>query len=165
MLTEMASFCDFVVVQGRGAASGRHEYQKLGGSIRAQQPHFKRAGLDIGMFHNATLNLDVAPFKMVVKRPLFRIRNVRWLRGFPGEDFDFMNAAICFGDRMTPCMIYHPRPETKEAFTQPVPGNIVEILAPFIDGIGYGTYGQLHFDPRQVEMAGEAVVSRRATGR
>lgn len=142
----------FVVVRGRGAASGTAEYQDLGGSIRAQRPHFQQRGLDLSAFHCATINGDIRPSAADIHTPLITLRSIAWHPTLPPEDFSFASAAIEFGRERSPALIYYPRPETKGPYAQMPPDHIVELLAPHISGLDYGDKGFVWTDPRQVSI-------------
>ena len=142
----------FVVVPGRGAASGKREYQDLGGSIRAQKPLFKQRGVDLDAFYEATLNLKIAARGFEVLQPLFRIRDLLWLPGYPGENFDLCNCCVSVAGVTYPALTYYPRPETKGPYAEPAPDDIVEVLAPFVPGLTYGTRGHLMIDAAQLRF-------------
>jgi hypothetical protein len=144
--------CSFSVVPGRGAASGLREYIEMGGSIRAQTPYFREVGLDVGCFHPATINAQIKPLRWKMKAPLFSTKAIKWHPDFPPEDFDFAAAAIEFLGQIYPSLVYFPRPETKLAFAPAVSESIIEILAPFVADIEYGSTGKLFVNPCQIEF-------------
>lgn len=151
-MTLLRDAVDFQVVEGRGAASGRNEFVDLHGSLRAQKPLFKAAGIDLDSFFEGTINAELPIGGFEISAPLFRVRDLVWLDGHPGEDFDFCSCALQVHGLIYPGLIYYPRPETKHSYTRPVPPNLVEILAPFVAGLRYGTRGRLYVDPRQVKL-------------
>ena len=142
----------FVVIPGRGAASGQREYCEIGGALRAQKPLFKTAGLDLEAFFEGTINARLPITRFEIRRPLFEARNIVWLPGYPGENFDFCNCSVEFDGRVYPGLVYYPRPETKTAFTKPTAENMIEILAPIIPSLGHGSCGTLIIDSSQLEL-------------
>lgn len=83
--------------------------------------------------------------------PIFTARNVKWLPGHSGENFDFAAAAIEFGRLTIPALVYYPRPETK-LHVKPSPDTMIELLAPFVAGLQYGALGRLYIVPDQVHV-------------
>lgn len=143
---------EFVVVTGRGAASGQREYQEIGGTIRAQKPHFRRAGLDLEAFFEGTINAQLPIRRFEMRRPLFQAKDITWLAGYPGENFDFCNCTVTVAGLVYPALIYYPRPETKTAYASPTAENMVEILAPFITSLASCGRGTLSVDSTQLEF-------------
>ena len=146
----------FTVVPGRGAASGRREYGELGGSIRAQKPVFLERGIDLAGYHDATINADIAPFRFRINRPLVTVRHIKWHPDMPAEDFSFAAATIRFADETVPALVYYPRPETKSAYAEMPPDTMLEVLAPRIEGIRYGSTGMLTVNPCEVILVRES---------
>lgn len=142
----------FRVVAGRGAASGRHEYAELGGSIKAQRPYFLERGLDLSTVHNATINADISPRRFIMTAPHLTLTGIKWHPNMPAEDFSFARAIVGFSQRLIPALIYYPRPETKAAYTVMPPDTMLEILAPYIDGIAYGTEAELYVSTKEIRI-------------
>ena len=140
-----------VVTRGHLAASGTGESPRYpGGTIRMQTPVFLKRGLDLAAMYPGTLNLDVAPLRFRLLAADHRFRNVRWTSLIPPEDFSFSRCRIAFGNNLYPGWIYYPHPETKtEHFQSP---SIVEILAPWIEGIEYGSRVTLHAQSAHVSL-------------
>jgi hypothetical protein len=117
-----------------------------------QAPHFAASGVDIARFHGGTINLDVAPYRMVLDRPVATLHNVRWHPTEPAEDFSFVDCRIgVTPQRLVSGLVYHPHPETKPEHRQPP--TIVEILAPWIEEVAVGaelwlevSAAQAHFE-------------------
>ena len=62
----------------------------------------------------------------------------------PPENFSFLNAVYVskkIGREIYPAYIYLPHPSTKPGFFQP--DNILEIIAPYISNLDYGTVVEL----------------------
>ena len=143
----------FKVVPGRGAASGRNEYRDLGGSIRAQKPRFLERGLDLSGYHEATINADIAPYRFRMHQPLLTFRDIDWHPEMPPENFSFATASLRIDAQTVPALIYYPRPETKGAYASMPPDTMLEILAPLIDSLRYGTTGVLTVNPFEVILS------------
>lgn len=102
-----------------------------------QLPSFAALGLDLSVYHLATLNLSIAPAHYKVGKPRLTFRNVKWHPTEPAEDFSFFDCRILLpGREPVSALIYHPHPETKPEHFQP--DDLLEVLAPFIEGVSYG---------------------------
>lgn len=140
-----------VVVQGHGVASGRSPGSPFAaGTIALQAPHLRGRGLDLDGFHPATINVDLAPAVLRVTAPRWRFKDVAWTEVHPPETFSFVECRIGHAGREVDALIYHPHPETKPMHHQP--STVVEVLAPFIDGLGYGDEVTLALAPGQAEL-------------
>lgn len=127
-----------VVVRGHRVASGLAEgspYPR--GTIGMQVPIFASRGVDLSRYHPATINVDIRPLRFSIAPSAERLSDVRWCDEHPPETFSFSRCRVVFGDTEYESTIYYPHPETKARHFQN--DHIVEILAPFIDGIGYGS--------------------------
>ncbi len=146
-----------VVCEGYGVASGvRGAFP--GGTIRAQIPLFGKRGLDLSHCYPGTLNVSVAPLALVLVQPAYTFRGVRWASNHPAEDFSFSACRISCGDVVEEGFIYHPHPETKPQHFQPP--SIVEVMAPFIEGLAYGSSVIVDINPAEVHVAEEPSGSR-----
>ncbi|WP_156013212.1 hypothetical protein [Thioalkalivibrio sp. HK1] len=147
----------FVLVSGRGAASGRREYQEFGGSIARQKPFFLERGLDLGGYFNGTLNADISPKRFSIHHPFLTLRDIKWHPSMPAEHFSFAKALIEIGETSVQGLVYYPHPETKIAYVDPVPDTLIELLAPPIegalDGKCYGQNGTLWLDPKEIGLS------------
>jgi hypothetical protein len=137
-----------IVVAGHGVASGTAEADRFpGGTIALQRTAFAALGFDLGDVHNGTVNVDVAPYRLVLTKPQQTLERVEWLAGYPAETFSFATARLALGRRRVPAMVYHPHPETKPEHGQQ-PG-VVELLAPWISGLVVGAEVEVWVDPAQ----------------
>ncbi len=141
-----------VVVAGHGVASGAKGDPRFpGGTLAMQAPHFAAAGLDIARFHGGTINVDVAPHRIVLDGPVTTLRNVRWHPTEPAEDFSFVDCRIgVTPQRLVSGLVYRPDPETKPEHHQPP--TIVEIVAPWIEGAAVGAELWLEVSPTQAHF-------------
>lgn len=120
-----------------------------------QVPHFARLGLDLSTYHRGTLNLDISPFSYRPLKPRRTFEQVQWHPVEPAETFSFFDAQLLHAGKTHEVLIYLPHPETKpEHFQAPT---TLEILAPWIDGLGYETVIQLAIDPAQMMLTAPAV--------
>ena len=143
-----------IVVRGHRVASGANGDPRFpGGTLAMQAPHFAAAGVDIAQFHAGTINLDVAPYRIVIENPAVTLRDVRWHDIEPPEDFSFVECRIGIDPaRLIAGLVYYPHPETKPEHHQPP--TIVEVLVAWIDGVVEGAQlvvtvarGHARFDP------------------
>ena len=126
------------VVPGHRIASGDADDSPYpAGSIRMQTPRFRERGLDISHFHPATLNVSVAPNSYKLRQPDHTFRQVQWDMNTPPEDFSFAHCRINGVD----ALVYRPHPGTKPDHLQSP--DVVEILAPYLPGLGYGSEVEL----------------------
>lgn len=137
------------VVAGHRVASGANDNPKFpGGTLAMQAPFFKAGGLDLTRFHPGTVNVSIAPLRYQVLEPRLTFRQVQWHPTEPAEDFSFFDCRIHFNGVIYTGLIYYPHPETKpEHFQAP---DVLEILAPTIDGLIYGDYIKVDVDPLQM---------------
>jgi hypothetical protein len=129
-----------IIKPGYQVASGANNNPRFpGGTLRMQAPFFAALGLDLSSYHLATLNLSIAPSRYEVVAPRLTFRNVKWHPTEPAEDFSFFDCRIMVPGRESepvPALIYYPHPETKPEHLQP--DDLLEVLAPFIEGLSYG---------------------------
>jgi len=127
------------IVQGHRVASGLNGNPKFpGGTLRMQLPFFRDLGLELSSYHLGTLNVSIAPLSYRVVQPKFTFRDVKWHPTEPAEDFLFFDVVV-HRDDATPIsgLIYFPHPDTKpDHFQSP---DVLEMLLPWTEGLGYGT--------------------------
>jgi hypothetical protein len=146
-----------VVARGHGVASGQStaDTRFPEGTIRLQLPFFAARGLDLDAYFSsnfltATLNLDVAPYRVQILRPEFFLRSVKWTDLLPAENFFLSAARVGFGERLYKAMLYIPDPATKpDHFQLPT---IVETIAEPVAGLGYGDAVTLHYHPTAMRL-------------
>jgi len=127
------------IVQGHRVASGLNGNPKFpGGTLRMQLPFFRDLGLDLSRYHLGTLNVSIAPLSYRVVKPKFTFRDVKWHPTEPAETFSFFDVVVHRDDAAAPVsgLIYFPHPETKPEHFQN--SDVLELLLPWTDGLGYG---------------------------
>jgi hypothetical protein len=139
------------VVRGHGVASGiSAENPYPGGTIPLQTPHFAARGLDLSPYHLATLNISIKPHVFELVEPRYTLRQVNWIDMVPPEDFSFATCKLTFEGRTYDCLTYYPHPETKvQHFQDP---SMIEVLAPFINGIFYGARVKLSLNSAELRL-------------
>ncbi|MDJ0800510.1 MAG: hypothetical protein QNJ51_27495 [Calothrix sp. MO_167.B12] len=140
-----------VVEQGHQVASGISEDTPFPkGTIEIQKAFFKDLGLDLSELFNGTLNISISPKKFIISNPEFTFLNVKWIDTYPPENFSFSCCQIIFAANRYYGFIYYPHPETKIThFQNP---STLEILAPFIPGLQYGTHIELKINSREIML-------------
>jgi hypothetical protein len=139
------------VVEGHRVASGQAERSPYpAGSIALQVPHFQVRGLDLSRFYPATLNVEIAARRFVMKNPAYRFEQVRWFLPNLPEDFSFSRCQVGVRDRLCDGWVYYPHPDTKPAHWQAP--NIIEVITSWLDGITYGDAVTLHLDPLEIDI-------------
>lgn len=139
-----------VLIQGYRVASGPSAAYPEYGSIEKQKPYFKALGLDLDDMFNGTLNIDIRPCKFSMSDPEYTFRKVQWTDLTNAEDFSFSRCRIKFNGREIHGWVYYPHPETKKDHFQDA--STIEVLAPFIPGIGYGDDLDLVIDTREIDV-------------
>ncbi len=139
-----------IVTQGHGVASGSHSTRFPGGTIRAQLPYFLALGVDISSYYHGTLNVDIAPRRFTLIRPSHTLTDGSWWPDVPAETFSFSPCRIVLPAGPIDGLIYYPHPETKPEHHQPP--TVIEILAPFIEGLSPGNAVHLQLDSSEIEV-------------
>lgn len=140
------------VKKGYGVASGRLQSPRFpDGTIAMQIPFFRDLGLDLSAYFPGTINLSIAPYQYAIKQAKYTFENVKWSPNDPAEDFSFFDCQLILDlDRVFNGLIYYPHPETKpEHFQSP---DILEILAPSIDGLAYEDRLMLAVNSQQINI-------------
>ena len=133
--------------EGYGVASGARG-DIPGGTIRPQIPLFKERGLDLSHCFAGTLNVSIAPHSYALMKPRYVFRGLRWSPDSPAEDFSITPCVVTFEHRSVDGYVYYPHPDTKPRHFQPP--SVIEVIAPLIEGIAYGSPVRLEVDPSEV---------------
>jgi hypothetical protein len=140
------------VKQGYGVASGQALDPRFPqGTIAMQTAFFRNRGLDLSAYFAGTINLSIAPCKYEIRQAKYTFKQVKWSPNQPAEDFSFFDCQLLLNrERSIDGLIYYPHPETKpEHFQSP---DILEIMAPFIDGLAYTDELVLAVDRQQINI-------------
>ena len=115
-----------------------------------QKPFFLERGVDLGRFHEGTLNLSIEPLRYTIGKPAHTFCEVKWSPDLPAEDFSFFDCRLSKknGDEVMEGLVYFPHPETKPEFYQDP--STLEILAPFVPGVETGK--RLHIQLKRSQM-------------
>ena len=138
---------DGVVVRGHTVASQKSEHYPQG-TIAMQAPFFMERGLDLSRFYSGTLNISIAPRTFRVRNARFHFPAVRWTSKHPPEHFSFSPCTLIVGKAFYEGLIYYPHPETKARHHQD--DSVIEVLAPYVAGVGYGD--RIGLEVRQSEI-------------
>ena len=141
------------IIQGHQVASGNAKDPRFpNGTLALQAPIFAAKGFKIDTYHPGTINVSIAPLTYEVLKSIHTFRDVKWHPDTPGEDFSFFNCRIRLADDTDyiDAIVYRPHPETKpEHFQDP---SVLEILAPLICGISYGSKVDLQLPRQQLQV-------------
>jgi hypothetical protein len=138
-----------VMQQGHQIASGMtHDSPYPQGSIAMQIPYFQALGLELSALFPGTLNVSIHPATFVMQHPAHTFHQVQWTTAHPPETFSFSPCQVGFQLVCYDGLVYYPHPETKQRHFQNAA--ILEILAPMIQGIGYGDRVQLALNPTEI---------------
>ncbi|GEP43663.1 hypothetical protein [Brevifollis gellanilyticus] len=117
-----------------------------------QLPFFLERGLDLSGFYLGTLNVSIAPMRYRVGEARHTPREVKWHPTEPAEDFSFFDVVVHReGEAPVAGFVYFPHPDTKPTHFQKA--DVLELLLPWTEGLGYGTRigmevpeGQMRFE-------------------
>ena len=115
-----------------------------------QKPLFVERGLDLSGLYDGTINVSIAPQRPVFRQPRCTLRGVRWHKAVPSEDFSFFDCRLWYAGTEYSGLIYRPHPETKPAHEQPP--HVLEVLAPFVEGLSPGVRVALQLRPEQISV-------------
>jgi len=140
-----------VLVKGYGVASGPSQDYPYG-ALERQRPIFKERGLDLGVYFNGTLNIDIRPVTFKLVKPEFMFRDVRWTDLHPPEHFSFSRCRTLYREVEYEGWIYYPHPETKlRNFHNP---SLLEVITHLIPQIQIGDQIQVLVNSERVELRG-----------
>jgi hypothetical protein len=138
------------IVPGHRVASGLNANPRFpGGTLLMQAPFFRALGFDLGVYHQGTMNVSIAPHRYRVVKAPTTFRQVKWHPIEPAEDFSFFDVQLTLvGAPPVAGKIYYPHPDTKPAhFQQP---DVLELLLPLVKGLKYGDEVQLRIPSEQM---------------
>jgi hypothetical protein len=139
------------VVEGYRVASGLapdNPYPK--GTIEMQAPYFLERGLDLSSFYPATIGISCRPLKFELGNPEFTFRGVKWSPDHHAEDFSFSACRVFFEGKTFNGFVYYPHPDTKIGHYHDE--STLEVIAPFVDGLGYGTELELEINTEEISV-------------
>jgi hypothetical protein len=140
-----------VVLRGHQVASGTGADSPYPhGSISMQLPFFKALGLELGAMHPATINVSITPLRFALLAPQYTFKAVAWTHLHPPEDFSFSACLLEHQGSACAGWIYYPHPQTKQTHFQPA--STLEILAPHIRGMAYGSSVLLRLNPAEIAI-------------
>lgn len=129
-----------IVIPGYGVASG------TGGSqgFLEQQAEGLGKFIDWQRFWKGTINVSIAPKAFVWRDRTATAPNLRWSQDQPAEDFCLAPTRIEVGGVRRDAWVYYPHPRTKaQNFHSP---SVVEIIAPWIESVRYGSSVTVELD-------------------
>jgi hypothetical protein len=126
-----------IVVPGHGVASGSAVSSPYSlGSIAMQMPFFAARGLDLSHYWAGTLNVSIAPMAWSLLRADHCFEHLAWTHLHPAETFSFVRLHLTWRNQRKAAWLYYPHPETKATHHQNA--SVMEIIAPRLEGLGYG---------------------------
>jgi hypothetical protein len=139
------------VVAGHGVAGSASPASPYpAGTISLQLPFFLERGLDLSVYHPATLNVSTNPIEIRIVRSRHHFADVAWTDLHAPESFDFVAASVVVDGERFGGWGYRPTPATKAGHWQAA--TVLEVIAPFIPGIEYGRAVVLELDPAEVTL-------------
>lgn len=140
-----------VVRRGHGVASGTGADRRYPeGTVRMQRPFFAARGLDLSLFFDGTLNIDIAPRTFRLVQPAYTFRHVRWTDRHPPEDFSFSRCRVVHRGVTYVGWVYTPHPETKAAHFQPP--TMLEVIVPWMEGVSTGDIVELWLSAEEIAI-------------
>ena len=140
-----------VIIEGHQVASGlspNSPYPE--GTIKMQKPFFQQLGLDLSTYFNATLNISIAPHVFKLIKPRYTFPCLEWTDKHPPETFSFSPCRLQYDKSCYGGFIYYPHPETKKRNFQNV--STIEVIAPLITDIAYGSKIIFEYNPEEIEI-------------
>ena len=139
--------------EGYRVASGLTESSPYPqGALAMQLPHFSARGFDLRPYYLGTLNVNIAPHQFRMVQPEVTLAQVAWTDAHAPETFSFSHCRLVWNGDMFNGWVYYPHPETKPMhFQQP---DLIEVLMPKIDGIGYGDRVALSVLANEIHIVG-----------
>lgn len=139
------------IVAGYGVASGEgNDPRYPEGSLRMQAKYFKAQGIDLSLYFNGTLNVDISPYTFNIGISRYFVKDVHWSEYIPPENFYFFDVSLLLESQTFSGLIYLPDPVTKHDHHQKK--SILELLLPKIKGLQYGDDVQLLVDKNQLDI-------------
>jgi hypothetical protein len=124
-----------VLVEGYQVASGPSADYPYG-ALDRQRPIFAERGLDLSVYFNGSLNVDIRPRQFTMVKPEYTFERVEWTDLHPPEHFSFSHCKVIYKDVEYDGWVYYPHPETKlRNFHNP---SLLEVIAMPIPEIRYG---------------------------
>lgn len=120
------------------------------GTIEMQAPFFRARGLDLEGLFPGTLNISIAPKHFRIQRATHFFPQVEWTSLHPPENFSFCRCRVTVDGRTVDGWVYYPHPETKVRHQQQQ--STIEVIAPRIDGIHYGSTVTLELIPDEIAI-------------
>lgn len=139
-----------IVIRGKGIASGIKVDPVTGltNTIAKQKPFFSNQGVEnMSDIFNGTINLDISPRKFKILKPDYEIECREWSLGVT-ETFQLVSCLINYKKSTHKGYIYYP-------CTSPVKShkdNVVELLAPFIEGVNSGSIISIQIQDGKVRL-------------
>jgi hypothetical protein len=139
------------VTRGYRVASGLADDSPYpAGTIEMQTPFFLERGLDLRPYHAATIGVSCRSSAFSVDRPEHTFRAVKWSPEHDAEDFSFSRCRVLFEGRTYEGLVYYPHPDTKIGHHHD--DSTLEIVAPFIEGIRYGSGVELELNTEEITI-------------
>jgi hypothetical protein len=130
-----------IVIRGYGVASG------VGGhapGTLAQQAEALSQYIDWRRFFQGTINVSIAPMAFAWRASSPTIGRLQWSINQAPEDFCLAPCQLEANGAVCDAWVYYPHPRTKsQNFHSP---STVEVIAPRIDGIQYGSAVAVYLD-------------------
>lgn len=140
-----------IVQSGHQVASGFAKNSPYSqGTIAMQLPFFLDLGLDLREFFQGTLNISIAPYNFKITKPQYTFEGVKWHPDYDEETFSFSPCQVVYQDSSYQGWVYYPHPETKIGHFQDK--SVVEVLAPKISNLNYGSSLILKVNPQQIQI-------------
>ncbi|QYY35690.1 hypothetical protein [Ruficoccus sp. ZRK36] len=134
------------VAPGYGVASGQgHDPRYPEGTLAMQWPIFAELGLPLEGIFRGTLNIDISPRRFELTGRDWHFPLVKWSPHIGPETFSFSRCRVHWQGQVHDALIYYPHPETKPEHFQS--DSTLEVLAPRLEGISYGSTVELDVKP------------------
>ena len=142
---------DAILSKGHQVASGKAINSPFPeGTISMQIAYFLEKIPALSECFLATLNVDIQPKTFSLIHPTYTFQNIKWSQEYAAEDFSLTPCTIIYDDKEYASFHYYPHPETKIGHFHN--DSILEVIAPYIEGIQYGDLLKLQIDKNRISI-------------
>lgn len=137
------------VKSGHRIASGQSTtgHQGLNNTIGLQRPFFEKVVPTFSSVWNGTINVDIAPRNFKILKRDHEV-TCEWHPGIL-ETFWLVEVEIVLEGKTYKGFIYYPTPSTTKSHKD----DMIEILAPKIEGLSYGQEIEIHVPEGKIALS------------
>lgn len=139
------------VTRGYGVASGQADNSPYpAGTIAMQKPLFKIQGLDLSGYLEATINVDIRPWRFEIIKTEYLFKQLKWSEHCQAEDFSLVSCQVKVEGECYPGYLYYPHPETKPDHFHDA--GVMEVISQPIAGLAEHQAIELYFEDGRIRL-------------